>query len=198
MIDLEEIRSRHGLLIWNTVYRILRDHADALDCYQDVFYEILARAEKGTGPICAKHPEGRSGKLDLSPFPDREVENWPGYLRWLATRRAIDRLRTRRRRQGRFDATDVERVQSAASEPAETAQLNELADRVRFELTRLPQRQAEAFWLSCVEDMSYQEIARQLDVDPSTVGVLIHRARLRLRKTLTPIGASVKEGGRHG
>jgi hydrogenase expression/formation protein HypE len=25
--------------------------------------------EKGTGPICAKHPPGRSGKLDLSPFP---------------------------------------------------------------------------------------------------------------------------------
>jgi len=24
--------------------------------------------EKGTGPICAKHPPGRSGKLDLSPF----------------------------------------------------------------------------------------------------------------------------------
>ena len=28
--------------------------------------------EKGTGPICAKHPEGRSGKLDLSPFPPPE------------------------------------------------------------------------------------------------------------------------------
>jgi 3-oxoacyl-[acyl-carrier-protein] synthase-3 len=28
-----------------------------------------AKAEKGTGPICAKHPSGRSGKLDLSPFP---------------------------------------------------------------------------------------------------------------------------------
>ena len=24
--------------------------------------------KKGTGPICAKHPPGRSGKLDLSPF----------------------------------------------------------------------------------------------------------------------------------
>ncbi len=28
------------------------------------------RSEKGTGPICAKHPPGRSGKLDLSPFPN--------------------------------------------------------------------------------------------------------------------------------
>jgi glycosyltransferase involved in cell wall biosynthesis len=29
--------------------------------------------EKGTGPICAKHPPGRSGKLDLSPFPPSNV-----------------------------------------------------------------------------------------------------------------------------
>ena len=28
----------------------------------------LSWAKKGTGPICAKHPSGRSGKLDLSPF----------------------------------------------------------------------------------------------------------------------------------
>ena len=27
------------------------------------------RAEKGTVPICAKHPKGRSGKWGLSPFP---------------------------------------------------------------------------------------------------------------------------------
>ena len=25
-------------------------------------------AEKGSGPICAKHPSGRAGKLDLTPF----------------------------------------------------------------------------------------------------------------------------------
>ncbi len=28
-----------------------------------------AEPEKGISPICAQHPEGRSGKLDLSPFP---------------------------------------------------------------------------------------------------------------------------------
>jgi RimJ/RimL family protein N-acetyltransferase len=29
----------------------------------------VSTAEKGTGPICAQHPDGRSGKLDQSPFP---------------------------------------------------------------------------------------------------------------------------------
>jgi len=35
--------------------------------------------KKGTGPICAKHPSGRSGKLDLSPFSavaGREQAGW--------------------------------------------------------------------------------------------------------------------------
>ena len=180
--------------MWSTVYRILRDHAESLDCYQDVFCELLERAEKGTGPICAKPGtgrrlvEGRSGKLDLSPFPrQEEVENWPGYLRWLATCRAIDRLRTRQRRQSRSDERDTALVQSSAPGPAETAQLNELADLVRHELTKLPQRQAEAFWLACIEEMTYEEVGRQLNIDTSTVGVLIHRARRRLREALTAL-----------
>jgi alpha-mannosidase len=38
--------------------------------------------EKGTGPICAKHPPGRSGKLDLSPFLREAIDvfntsSWP-------------------------------------------------------------------------------------------------------------------------
>ncbi len=35
----------------------------------NVDVDALRAVEKGTGPICAKHPAGRSGKLDLSPFP---------------------------------------------------------------------------------------------------------------------------------
>ena len=71
---------------------------------------------------------------------------------------------------------------------------------VRRELANLPQRQAEAFWLSCVEEMTYEEVGRQLGIDASTVGVLIHRARLHLRKVLTDFRvADPRDGGnRHG
>jgi RNA polymerase sigma-70 factor, ECF subfamily len=149
----------------------LRDHAESLDCYQDVFCEILQRASQ-----C-------------------EVENWPGYLRWLATRRAIDRLRTRQRRQGRIDQRDTALLQSSAPGPSESAQFNELLELVRHELTKLPPRQAEAFWLACVEEMTYEEVGQQLGVDASTVGGLIHRARRRLRKVLTsPKAGSSRDG----
>jgi RNA polymerase sigma factor (sigma-70 family) len=198
MNDLEEIRSRYGRLVWSTIYRVLRDHAESLDCYQDVFCEILQRAEKGTGPICRNGPPGAAHKLDLSPFlPRREVENWPAYLRWLATRRAIDRLRTRQRRQSRLDPSDAALAQSSAPGPLDTAQLNELTDRIRHELTKLPQRQAEAFWLACIEEMTYEEVGRQLNIDTSTVGVLIHRARRRLREAFKAVKAGDPSDGGH-
>jgi 1-deoxy-D-xylulose-5-phosphate synthase len=38
--------------------------------------------EKGTGPICAEHPSGRSGKLDLSPFPAKIELGKVEVLRW--------------------------------------------------------------------------------------------------------------------
>lgn len=73
MHDWQEIRVKHGRLVWKTACRILADENDAMDCYQDVFLEAFQRV--GENP----------------------VQNWPGLLRWLATRRAIDRLRRRRR-----------------------------------------------------------------------------------------------------
>ncbi len=42
--------------------------------------------EKGTGPICAKHPPGRSGKLDLSPFPAPPFSGVAA-IRWSRTSR---------------------------------------------------------------------------------------------------------------
>jgi RNA polymerase sigma-70 factor (ECF subfamily) len=171
MNNLEEIRSRHGQLVWNTIYRVLRDYAESLDCYQDVFCEVLQRAR------------------------ETEVENWPAYLRWLATRRAIDRLRARQRRHSRFDSGDISLVEAPNPDPSETAQLNELVELVRHELVKLPQQQAEAFWLSCIEEMTYEEVGRQLGIDTSTVGVLIHRAKLRLRRVLTDLKAGDPRDG---
>jgi RNA polymerase sigma-70 factor, ECF subfamily len=163
MNDLEKIRSSYGRLVWSTVYRVLKNHSESLDCYQDVFCELLERSRR------------------------QRVENWPAYLRWLATRRAIDRLRTRQRRQSRLDAGDAALVPSSATGPSESAQLNELAELLRRELTKLPQRQAEAFWLACIEEMTYEEVGQQLGIETSTVGVLIHRARRRLRQVLTAL-----------
>ena len=164
MHDWPQIHERYAPLVWGTVYRILGDHAEALDCFQDVFAEVL------------EHSSSRS------------VRDRPAFLRWMAVRRALDRLRKRRVDAKRV-ALDVEiaTLSAIAAGPDAQAQWNELIERVREELARLPGQQAEAFWLHCVEDMSQAEIGQHLGVNASAVGVLVYRARQRLRQALAEL-----------
>jgi RNA polymerase sigma-70 factor, ECF subfamily len=171
MHDWLEIREQHGPLVWRTVYRILRDHAEALDCLQDVFAEVIARP------------------------PPQTILSWPAFLRWLAVRRALDRLRRRRAEARRVVPIDeTADFCSSAREPQIEAEWNELTERVRNEVRRLPRQQAEAFWLQCVEQMSQSEIGELLGVTPGAVGVLVHRARQRLRQTLSDLNPVEQEG----
>ena len=55
-------------------------------------------------------------------------------------------------------------------------------------------QQAEAFWLQCVEQMSQSEIGEHLGVTTGAVGVLVHRARQRLRQTLSDLNPVKQEG----
>jgi RNA polymerase sigma-70 factor (ECF subfamily) len=164
MDEWDKVWQRYGSLVWATVYRILGDHARALDCCQDVFAEVLERSRV------------------------RQVRDWGAFLKWLATRRAIDCLRRQRAENGRFErGGDIGDVPAAALPPDSRANLHELEARLKHELTGLPPQQAEAFWLLSVEQMSYREIGEQLGVDANHVGVLVHRARQRLRETLADL-----------
>jgi RNA polymerase sigma-70 factor (ECF subfamily) len=75
---------------------------------------------------------------------------------------------------------------SAGASPTEHAEAQELSARFRDALADLPPKQAQAFCLYSLEGCSYQEIAEQLDTSVDAVGVLMHRARTRLRQLLSP------------
>jgi RNA polymerase sigma-70 factor (ECF subfamily) len=156
MHDAEATCDRFGPLIWRCAYRILGDYAEAQDCCQDVLCEILQQARPDEAFVC-----------------------------WLTTRRAIDRLRQRKRRKDRLQpGVDVLHVPEHEPGPVETAEFRELVGRLRDELAHLPPQQAEAFWMKSVEGMTYAEIAAQLEIDTNTVGVLIHRAKSRVQQLL--------------
>jgi RNA polymerase sigma-70 factor (ECF subfamily) len=164
MHDWKEIRQRYGTLIFSAAYRILKRHDQALDCYQEVFLEAFEQCE------------------------ERPVHNWPALLRWIAVRRALDRLRKERRIAARVDSEKDTLLLPATGEgPGEEIEFRELLDRVRGEVARLPERQAEAFWLQCVEQLTSAEVAEQLGSDANSVGVLVHRARARLREMLADV-----------
>jgi len=170
MEDWERIREQYGPLVWKTVYRILGNHTESLDCFQDVFAELLERSS----PIA--------------------VRGWPAFLRWLAVRRALDRLRKRSAEAKRVVGDDdIATLSSASPAPDTHAIWNELMERVRHETACLPRQQAEAFWLQCVEEMSQAEIGRYLGVNVNAVGVLVHRARQRLRQSLADLNPVKRE-----
>ncbi len=140
--------------------RILKHEADALDCWQDVFLEAWERSRRGP------------------------VTSWEGLLRWLATRRAIDALR---RRQRRSAGNEVDQLPDRAPSVEQQASFQELVERVRQELIHLPDKQAEAFWLVCVDQCSYGEVAAQMQIEANAVGVLVHRARQHMRTLLRTV-----------
>jgi RNA polymerase sigma-70 factor (ECF subfamily) len=170
MLDWGAILAEHGERVWRTVYRLLDHHADALDCYQETFLAALCVVER------------------------QEVADWPSLLVSLATRRAMDRLRQRYR--SRKQVVPIDQIAEPSSEaggPLEQAKASELLDRVRAGMVHLPEKQAEVFWLSCLEGLSHQQVADHMQIPRGEVRVLLHRARTRLGAALNIPGQYEKE-----
>jgi RNA polymerase sigma-70 factor (ECF subfamily) len=65
-------------------------------------------------------------------------------------------------------------------------------------LAALPKDFRDAVWLADIEQMSYEEIARALDVKVGTVRSRIHRGRTQLRTALAARAPRPAEPGRPG
>ena len=161
MVDWNEIVARDGPAVWRTVYRLTGNRADADDCFQETFLAALDVFRRE--PV--RHPHA--------------------LLQKLATARALDRLRRRYRRAAREGGSaDWDDLRSDQPLPPQLAESSELSDRLREALSALPEKQAQAFCLFYLDGWDYQEIAAQLDGTVNAVGVLLHRARHRLREIL--------------
>ena len=166
MPDWDAIVAEHGQLVWRTAYRILGNHADAGDCFQETFVSALSAARR------------------------QRVENWGGFLQRLATARALDRLRQRLRQSGRGGhLSDEAAVPCLAPCPPLQAEAQELNEQIRRALADLPPKQAEAFCLHYLEQWSYQEVGEHLGIAINAVGSLLHRARAKLREALSSVAS---------
>jgi len=155
-IDWNVIVREHGAAIFGVAWRILGDAAEAEDIVQEVFLEV--------------QQSGRS----------TAVRKWAPYLRRVAAFRALDRLRRRKS----CLPIDDSLVAGTQHDPAEIAIGNELAARLRQSITQLPQQQAAAFCLRYFEDLTYEEIARSLNITSAGVATALHKARARLKTLL--------------
>jgi len=159
VVDWKTIIKEHGPAVWQTAYRLLGNDADAADCFQDTFV----------------------GALELS--RRQRVRNFPALLVRLATTRAIDQLRRRFRRE-RIGSLENSRPEEPENNPnpAQYAQQQELATMLKTALVHLQPQEAQVFCLRYLNDMSYRQIANELGIKKSATGVILHRARLKLRQ----------------
>ncbi len=163
MPDAQALIEQHGDAVWRIAVRLLGDTEDAKDCYQETFLAAIRLTREDA------------------------VKNWSALLKRIATCRALDRLRQRyRRRESRAELDQIPGHDRRVDDPAARLEAMELRREVREALGGLPERQAEAFWLRHMEQLSPDEIAAQLDTTAANARQLVHRATAALRDRLAP------------
>jgi len=174
--QVEELADRYGQMVFATAYRVLGNAQDAEDTLQEVFLKLLGRW---------------NGRLK----PDA-VRDWGAFLRVAASRCALDMLRRKVRRKRTTDTLNEEVGLAGKEDPRRSANQREEARLLRQALSLLPNRDARIFALRYFEDFSYAEIAEEMSLSTSQVGVILHRARKRLREILEPmvVPASPEQG----
>jgi RNA polymerase sigma-70 factor (ECF subfamily) len=160
--EVELLYLEHHDHVFRAAYRVTGSAVDAEDVLQTVFLRLVRRKEK----------------VDLSPSPG-------SYLHRAAVNASLDLLRSRTRSR----SVSIEEVAFDAlhsSEPSpETQQVDrELQNQIRRSIATLGPKAAEIVVLKYFEGHSNLEIAEMLGTSQMVIGVLLHRARTRLRKEI--------------
>ena len=158
VVEWERIVGEHGPAAFRAAWRVLGHASDAEDATQDALLDAW--------------------KL----FRRRPIANWAGLLRHLAVRRALDRLRARRK---------VVPLPTAVAAPEGDgpdlhAEAGELEARFREALAELAPREAEVFGMTCFGDLEPAAIAEALGISANAVAASLAKARRRLRSILQP------------
>jgi len=154
-----QLVERHYRMVLTVAYRALGSVPAAEDCAQEVFIKV--------------HQKLRLYRAD------RPFINW---LHRVAANTVTDTIR-RRRVDLSLDALRHE-APSGLGDPAEATALREQQFAVRAAMAALPGRLRDAIVLQVYHELSYQEIARVLDIPIGTVMSRIHNAKRQLRRRL--------------
>jgi RNA polymerase sigma-70 factor, ECF subfamily len=154
-------RAHHGR-VFRTAQRITGSAEDAEDVLQSVFLRLIKGQEA----------------YDLSQNPE-------AYLSRAAINASLDLLRGRTRAKSvALDDVDSQALASRRRSPEAEHEDRELQALVRQAVTRLGKNAGEMFVLRYYEGFENREIAEMMNTSPLVVGVVLHRARTRLRKEI--------------
>jgi RNA polymerase sigma-70 factor (ECF subfamily) len=160
--ELEILFRAHSDRVFRTAHRITGSTADAEDVLQTVFLRLVKGHE---GYDFAGHPEA--------------------YLSRAAINASLDLLRSRTRSKSvGLDDVDSEFLVSSFKSPEAEHVDRELQALIRQAVARLGTTASEMFVLRYYEGYDNHEIAKLMNTSQIVVGVVLHRARTRLRKEI--------------
>jgi RNA polymerase sigma-70 factor, ECF subfamily len=151
--DLEAVFRAQYERIARVIARVVRDPARAEELAVEVFLKLWRNRQA-------------------------QGERAEGWLYRSAVRMGLDELR-RRTRRARYES--LFRLGRATPTPEEIYGSNEEQERVRLVLAAIGRRPAELLLLRS-QDLSYDEVASVLRVNPASVGTLLSRAQNTFRK----------------
>jgi RNA polymerase sigma-70 factor, ECF subfamily len=165
-----ELMRAHHERVFRTVVGVLRDEHEARDVCQDVWIAVWKNLATFRG--------------------DAKFSTW---VHPIATRRAIDRLRQRRKWLHRFLPFLAEEDETVATAPEPVAtegdpraehDRSERAERFERALATLPEKHRSVLVLREVQGLSYEEIAKTINCRPGTVMSRLFNARRLLAQKL--------------
>jgi len=174
----EELVRRHTRLIYRALIAILGDAADAQDAMQDTLLSAF------------KHIRGFQGRSKFS--------TW---LVSIARNAALQRLRGRRKTES-LDQSETEedckfrprQIAAWQENPEQSHSRMEIRQLVEKGLLQLPAKYRVIVMLRDVEQLSTDDVARQLGLSVPTVKTRLLRGRLMLREWLSPYLAASRKG----
>ncbi len=160
--ELETLFQAHHGRVFRTAQRITGSAADAEDVLQTVFLRLVKGQEE----------------YDWSRNPE-------AYLSRAAINASLDLLRSRTRSKAvALDDNEFDAIAGSYHTPETVHADRELQKLVRQAVSRLGKTAGEMFVLRYYEGFDNKEIAALLNTSPLVVGVVLHRARTKLRKEI--------------
>jgi RNA polymerase sigma-70 factor (ECF subfamily) len=160
--ELEQIYRDHHRRVLNAAYRVTGNAQDAEDVLQTVFMRLVRR----------------EGGSPLSDSPG-------SYLHRAAINAALDIVRSRvAARTSPLEEVEAALSASASESPDRIHDAGEIRGEILQALARMSPKAAEVFVLRYFEGYGNHEIARMLGASRSTINVILHRTRQRLREEI--------------
>jgi len=160
--ELETLFQTHHGRVFRTAQRITGSVADAEDVLQTVFLRLIKGQED----------------YDWSRNPE-------AYLSRAAINASLDLLRSRTRSKAvALDESEIDSIAGSFLSPEALHADRELQTLVRQAVSRLGKTAGAMFVLRYYEGFDNKEIASLMKTSPLVVGVVLHRARTKLKKEI--------------